>query len=95
MKYDIILSKDGDRYGAQVSLLPQIQVWERSRERALALIKTRLQTYLKQVEWAQVEIETPEAQNPWLEHFGSFVDDPTFDEWQAETAKYRQARDAE
>ena len=95
MKYNIILTKEGNRYGAQVSLFPQIQVWENSREQALLLIKSRLQAYLKKVEWAQIEIEEPESSNPWLENFGCFADDPTFDNWQTEIQQYRQTRNAE
>jgi len=45
-----------------------------------------------------VKLEVPlpnETGNPWLDKFGWFKDDPTFDDWQAEIAAYRKEVDLE
>ena len=95
MKYDIVLTKKDNRYLAQVSAFPALKVWEATREQALQRIRAKLQTYFDQVEFVQVDIDVPATQNPWLTKFGCFQDDPTFDDWQAEIAHYRQIRNAE
>ena len=92
---DIILSKKNGKYIARAKEWPEVVVEEETRDKAIDQIKTRLVDYLtNQVEIVQVEIPLPAGtRNPWLEKFGWFRDDPTFDDLQAEIAAYRQEID--
>jgi hypothetical protein len=89
MKVDIILSKRGSGYLAQVSNLPEIRAKEATREAALRGVERRLRAYFDRVELVRLDLGDSRS---LLEHFGSFADDPTFDDWQAEIATYRQER---
>ena len=92
---DIILSRENSKYIARAKEWPEVVVEEDTRDKAIDQIKTRLVDYLtNQIEVVQVEIPLPtEMPNPWLEKFGWFKDDPTFDDLQAEIAAYRQEID--
>ncbi len=92
---DIILSKKNGKYVARAKEWPEVVVEEDTCDEAIDQIKTCLVDYLtNQVEVLQVEIPLPaETRNPWLEKFGWFKGDPTFDDLQAEIAAYRQEID--
>jgi hypothetical protein len=92
MKVDIILSKRGSGYLAQVGGLPEIRAKEATREAALRGVERRLRAYFARVELVRLDLGEPNDGPSLLEHFGSFADDPTFDDWQAEIATYRQER---
>lgn len=92
MKVDIILSKRGSRYLAQVSNLPEIRVKEATREAALRGVERRLREYFDRVELVRLNVGETEDISPLLKHFGSFADDPTFEDWQDEIAAYRRER---
>ena len=48
------------------------------------------------MEIVQIEIPFPtNSGNPWVDTFGMFKDDPTFDDLQAEIAAYRKELDQE
>ena len=89
MKVDIILSKRGSGYLAQVSNLPEIRAKEATREAALRGVERRLRAYFERVELVRLDLGDSRS---LLEHFGSLADDPTFDDWQAEITTYRQER---
>ncbi len=95
MTCDIILSKANGKYIARVKDWPEVIAEETTREAVIHKVKTKLLDYLtKQVEIVKVEISLPhETGNPWLDKFGWFKDDPTFDDLQAEIAAYRQESD--
>ncbi len=92
---DVILSKVNNKYIARAKEWPEVMVEENTRTEAIEQLKTRLMDYLtNQVEVVQVEIPLPaKTGNPWLDKFGWFKDDPTFDDLQAEIAAYRQEID--
>ncbi|HEY84563.1 MAG TPA: hypothetical protein G4N96_05565 [Chloroflexi bacterium] len=95
MIYDVILRKTNNKYIARAKEWPEVIVEENTRNKAIQQIKTRLIDYLtNQVEIIKIEIPLPtETGNPWLDKFGWFKDDPTFDDLQAEMAAYRQEID--
>jgi predicted RNase H-like HicB family nuclease len=97
MTYDVILTKQDNKYVARVREWPEVVVEEQSREAAIDQVKERLVEYLtSQVEVIQIDITPPSANdNPWLKNFGRFQADPTFAELQAEIAAYRQTLDEE
>jgi len=101
MTIDIILSQSEHKYVARVKEWPDVVVEEDTRQEALDQVSKRLINYLThQVEVVQLDIDLPAQgrnghnnRNPWLEQFGRFKDDPTFDDLQAEIAAYRQELD--
>jgi hypothetical protein len=92
MKVDIILSKRGSGYLAQVSNLPEIRAREATHEAALRGVERRLRAYFDRVELVSLDLGESNDSRSLIEHFGRFAEDPTFDEWQAEIAAYRQER---
>ncbi len=95
MIYDVILSKANNKFIARAKEWPEVMVEEETREQAIDGIKKRLVDFLtNQIEVIQVEIPlSAKAINPWLEKFGWFKEDPTFDDLQAEIAAYRREID--
>ncbi|MEM9949903.1 MAG: hypothetical protein AAF810_28060 [Cyanobacteria bacterium P01_D01_bin.36] len=97
MLYDVILSRKDDKYVARAKAWPEVTVTESSRDAAISQLKSQLLDYLtNKVEVVQIDIALPaQTGNPWLDKFGWFEDDPTFDDLQAEIAAYRQEIDSE
>lgn len=97
MIYDVILSRENDKYIARAKEWPEVTVVENSRDAAIDQLKSQLLDYLtNKVEVVQVDIPlSTQTGNPWLDKFGWFKDDPTFDDLQAEIAAYRQELDQE
>jgi len=95
MLYDVIVSRRKNKYIARVKNWPEVMAEKTSREAAINEVKAKLLDYLSdQVEVVQVEIPMQaKTGNPWLDKFGWFKDDPTFDDLQAEIAAYRQEID--
>ncbi|MCG8365067.1 MAG: hypothetical protein MJA27_17280 [Pseudanabaenales cyanobacterium] len=92
MIYDVILSRENDKYIARAKEWPEVTVVENSRDAAIDQLKSQLLDYLtNKVEVVQVDIPlSTQTRNPWLDKFGWFKEDPTFDDLQAEIAAYRQ-----
>ncbi|NEO64071.1 MAG: hypothetical protein F6J98_28095 [Moorea sp. SIO4G2] len=97
MIYEVILSRENDKYIARAKEWPEVMVVENSRDAAINQLKAQLLDYLtNQVEVVEVDIPLlGKTGNPWLDKFGWFKDDPTFEDLQAEIAAYRQEIDQE
>ena len=97
MTCDVILSKKNGKFVARVKEWPEVVVEERTRDAAITQVKTQLRDYLTNlVEVIKIDVPLPaETGNPWLEKFGWFKDDPTFDDLQAEIAAFRKTIDKE
>lgn len=95
MIYDVILSREKDKYIARAKEWPEVTVVGNSRAAAINQLKSQLLDYLtNKVEVIQIEVPlSVQDSNPWLDKFGWFKDDPTFDDLQAEIAIYRQELD--
>lgn len=95
MLYDIILTREDDKYIARAKEWPEVTVIESNRDAAIAQLKSQLLDYLtRKIEVVQVELPlSMESPNPGHDRFGWFKDDPTFDDLQAEIAAYRQELD--
>jgi predicted RNase H-like HicB family nuclease len=95
MTYTIILSQKNNTYIAQVKEWPDVVVEDHSRDEAIQRITSELRDYLTtQVELVPIEIPlSPSGKNPWLETFGAFKEDPTFEDLQNEIAAYRKEID--
>ena len=92
---DVILSKENDKYVARVKDWPEVIAKENTRDKAINRVKLNLLDYLtNKVEVIQIEVPLPaKTGNPWLDKFGWFKDDPTFDDLQAQIAAYRKEID--
>lgn len=88
---DVILTKSKNKYVARVKEWPEVTVESETRDSAIRQVKKKLFDYLtRQIEVIQIDIPlSANKANPWLEKFGWFGDDPTFDDLQAEIADYR------
>ena len=86
MIYNVILSRENSQYFARVREWPEVTAEEPTRDEALDRIKNRLKDYLtRQVEIVQIEVPVQfKDKNPWLDTFGMFRDDPTFDDFRRE-----------
>lgn len=95
MLYDVIVSRRKNKYIARVKNWPEVMAERTSREAAIDEVKAKLLDYLSdQIEVVQVEIPVQaKTGNPWLDTFGWFKDDPTFEDLQAKIAAYRQEID--
>lgn len=95
MTYDVILSKENNTYIARVKEWPEIIVKEHTREEAIQRVKALLIDYLtKLVEIVQIDIPASvRTNNPWLDKFGWFKEDPTYGDLQAEITAYRKEID--
>jgi hypothetical protein len=89
---DVILSKENNAYIARIKEWPEIVAKESSRDKAISSVKLKLLDFLKQdVELVRIEVPLKAGTgNPWLDKFGWFKDDPTFDDLEAEIASYRE-----
>lgn len=92
MTYDVILRKKQNKYIARVRDWPEVMIEEDTREAALTQVQQQLAVYLSQApEVIPIELESPAAAvHPWLQFAGMWADDPTWDDFVAEVAAYRQ-----
>ena len=95
MTYEVILRKNLNKYIARVRDWPEVVIEEETREAAVAQIKQQLRAYLSQPpEVIQIELEpAAPGEHPWLQFAGIWADDPTWDDFVAEVAAYRQEMD--
>ncbi len=87
----VILTRENNQYVAKIKEWPDVVVKESSRDKAIAGVKAQLVEYLEnKVELIKIEFPVEiDTGNPWLDKFGWFKDDPTFDDLEAEMAAYR------
>ena len=98
MRCDVILSQQENQYLARVKEWPQIMAYNTKRDEAIRQVQTQLVDWLtrQKVEVVQIEVPLPtETNNPWLDKFGWFKEDPTFEDLQSEIAAYRREIDKE
>lgn len=97
MIYDIILSRENNKYIARAKEWPEVTAIEDSRDAAITKLKSQLLEYLtNKVEVVQIDIPLSiQTKSSWLDRFGWFRDDPTFDDLQSEITSYRRELDQE
>ncbi|MDM8569480.1 hypothetical protein QUF50_08250 [Thiotrichales bacterium HSG1] len=88
MIYDVILSRESNGYLAKVKEWPEIWSNEKTRDKAVQEVKSKLSEFLTKQHIKVVQIEVPSVIDG-MDKFGYFKDDPTFDDLQAEIAAYR------
>lgn len=98
MTYQIFVQGQPESgYVASVIGVPDCVAEAETEEEAVAKAEEALKQWFSQGKIVTVEIDGAPAQvkNPWLEMYGCFEDDPTWDEFQANIQEYRRELDAE
>ncbi|MFQ4145988.1 type II toxin-antitoxin system HicB family antitoxin [Chlorogloeopsis sp. ULAP02] len=94
MQYQVLVqSYSENKFIASVVGIPNSTVEGGTREEAIALAKAALESQLASGELVTIEVGKEHSQqqtDPWLKHMGIFASDPTFDDFLAEVAAYRQ-----
>lgn len=103
MSYQIFMqNQPHNGYQAMVMGLPDCVAEGETEEEAVARAKETLNEWLARGKLVTVNLENNQPDNPWLKLCGKYKDDPTWDDFQANIAGYRQqlneeeaARDAD
>lgn len=99
MKYQIFVRHQASNgFIAAVLGIPDCIAEGQTEEEAVANAKASLSSRLAQGKIVSVELEEPAGKttgNPWLDSFGVFKDDPTFDDFLEKIAEYRRQVDEE
>jgi predicted RNase H-like HicB family nuclease len=97
MHYPVIVRAESDnRYVARPVGLPEMEVQAATRDAAVEAVRQKLRDMLAGAELVDVEISATRG-HALLDFFGSSVDDPDWEEYQAELERIRREgnRDAE
>jgi len=99
MQYQILIEHPNQNgYVASVIGLPNCVAEGATEDEALNRVKLRLKARLAQSKIVTVEVDVPVrgmTGNPWIDSAGVYKDDPTYDEFLEEIAKYRRELDVE
>lgn len=99
MTYQIFVQGQPENgYAASVIGIPECVANGDTEEEAINKAKEALSQWLSRGRIFTVEVDIGDAaqvKNPWLEMYGCFEDDPTWDEFQANIQEYRRELDAE
>jgi len=94
MQYQVFVqSHPENKFIASIVGIPNSTVEGSTKEEAIALATAVLETQLASGELVTIEVGKQQSQpetDPWLKHMGIFASDPTFDDFLAEVAAYRQ-----
>ena len=94
MQYHVFIqSQPGNKFIASIVGIPNSTVEGSTKEEVIALATAALETQLASGELVTIEVgkeRSPQETDPWLKHMGIFASDPTFDDFLAEVAAYRQ-----
>ncbi|GAA6620399.1 type II toxin-antitoxin system HicB family antitoxin [Scytonema sp. NUACC26] len=97
MQYQVFIESHPEKkFIASVVGIPNTTVEGSTKEEAIALAKASLETKLASGELVTIEVDQKrehQETDPWLKHMGIFASDPTFDDFLAEVASYRQQVD--
>jgi predicted RNase H-like HicB family nuclease len=97
MQYQVFVQHHANNgYIAAVLGLPECLAEGKTKEEAVANAKATLQSHLTQGEVVTIEVEglaKPDTGNPWLDTFGVFKEDSTFDDFLEKVADERRKAD--
>jgi predicted RNase H-like HicB family nuclease len=98
MQYQVFIQSRSDKkFIASIVGIPNCIVEGDTKEEAITRVKGALEQQLKNGELITIDMDISRSKqeiDPWIEHMGIFADDPTFDDFQAEMAAYRQQVDS-
>ncbi|NJO61745.1 MAG: type II toxin-antitoxin system HicB family antitoxin [Richelia sp. RM2_1_2] len=94
MQYQVFVQSHAEnKFIASIVGIPNSTVEGDTKEEAIALAKAALERQLASGELVTIDVGKELSQqqtDPWLKHMGIFASDPTFDDFLAEVAAYRQ-----
>lgn len=98
MQYQVFVEQLEQQVAVSVIGLPTTRVTGSTRAEALTKLADLLKTWQAEGKLATLELAANGASqrltgNPWLDNFGIFKDDPTWDEFQENIAAYRRELD--
>ncbi len=100
MTYDILIQPQTQGYQATVLGWPDLRVIGDSESLVIERIKKAIKKRLSQGKFLRLNLETdevktikPESNHLWAPFLGMWADDPTFDDFLAKMASYRQQLD--
>ena len=95
MHYPVVVRAESDRgYVACPVGLPEIEAEAETEQGAIEAVRQKLRDWLGNAKLVQVEV-IPTDTNPWLAFFGTPVDDPDWEEYQADIRRAREQANAE
>jgi predicted RNase H-like HicB family nuclease len=109
VQYQVFIESHPEKkFIASIVGIPNTTVEGSTKEEVIALAKASLETKLASGELVTIEVDqkryggvepvaslSHQETDPWLKHMGIFASDPTFDDFLAEVASYRQQVDEE
>ena len=99
MQYQVLVQSHSEtKFTASVIGIPNATAEGQTREEAILKAKHALQQQLETGELVTIQLDSSsngQETDPWIKHMGIFADDPTFDDWMAEIAAYRQQVNAQ
>ncbi|BDA73625.1 hypothetical protein RIVM261_038850 [Rivularia sp. IAM M-261] len=99
MQYQVFVQNNPDKkFTASVVGIPNCSVEGSTKEEAIELARAAIEKQLANGDLITIEVnKVPKhlENDPLIKNIGIFADDPTFDDFLAEIAAYRQQVDAE
>ena len=95
MKYSVVIEKDKKHYRAFVPALPGCIAKGRTKAEALEKVRQAVVGRLSKMEVTTIEVNVQPSADSWEPFIGIWKDDPTWEEFQAEIAAYRQKAEEE
>lgn len=90
MTYDVLLTRENDRlFKARVLLLPDIVVTGANETDVLEQVKVAITNLRRKSRIVQLDVPSETVTDPWMQMVGIWKDDPDWDIFQEEVARYR------
>ena len=93
MTYDVLLTKQDDKFVARVCQWPAIVAESDTEDEALRTVQAHIQSLLAGGRIVQLEVDIQPAEHPWQQFAGMFADDPDWEAFQASIREYREEID--
>ncbi len=93
MNYDVLLTREDDKFVARVCQLPAIAVESDTEEDALTKAQATIESYLAGARIVRLEVDKQPETHPWQRYCGMFADDPDWEAFQASIREHREAVD--
>lgn len=96
LNYSVLIQQQSENSWTAIALGGlDCKVQASTREQALENLRQSIQQRFANAEIAQLEVQIPSAEHPWMKFAGMFKDDPYWNEFLDDMATYRRELDAE
>ena len=93
MTYDVLLTKQDDKFVARVCQWPAMVAESDTEEEALRKVQANIQSLVAGGRIVQLEVDIQLEEHPWQQFAGMFADDPDWEAFQASIREYREEID--